>query len=300
MGRKAGGFPLCAAAVPQLPGVHRALPPSRAFFATKKVKKATNKASFAPNKVNKAPNKALFAPNKVKEASGVKETSYYGTIENLFNEVGKALKPKVRCVINLQNQGAGLPDGGLYTADQFQKRTKVDPLEGQLPARGCFEVKSPGEDVLAVAKGEQVRRYLNKYRQVLLTNYRDFILVGLDRDGNLEIRERFTLAANEADFWNLAAHPQAAANELLGERFVEYLKRVMLHAAPLALPKDVAWFLASYARDAKARIESSNLPALITVRSALEEALGLKFEGEKGEHFFRSTLVQTLFYGVFS
>jgi len=26
----------------------------------------------------------------------------------------------------------------------------------------------------------------------------------------------------------------------------------------------------------------------------------LKFEGEKGEHFFRSTLVQTLFYGVFS
>jgi hypothetical protein len=36
------------------------------------------------------------------------------------------------------------------------------------------------------------------------------------------------------------------------------------------------------------------------VRTALEEALGLKFEGEKGEHFFRSSLVQTLFYGVFS
>jgi predicted helicase len=28
--------------------------------------------------------------------------------------------------------------------------------------------------------------------------------------------------------------------------------------------------------------------------------LGIKFEGEKGEHFFRSTLVQTLFYGIFS
>ncbi len=26
----------------------------------------------------------------------------------------------------------------------------------------------------------------------------------------------------------------------------------------------------------------------------------MKFEGEKGDHFFRSTLVQTLFYGVFS
>src|SRR6266478_5157536 len=229
----------------------------------------------------------------------VKETSGYPALSQLFNEIGKTLKPKVRCVINLQNQGAGLPDGGLYSAEQFQKRAKVEPLEGQLPARGCIEVKSPGEDALVVARGEQVRRYLNRYRQVLVTNYRDFVLVALDRDQNLKIRERFTLAENETDFWRLAAHPQAAAAEL-GERFVEYLKRVMLHAAPLALPKDVAWFLASYARDAKARIESSNLPALITVRSALEEALGLKFEGEKGEHFFRSTLVQTLFYGVFS
>ena len=43
-----------------------------------------------------------------------------------------------------------------------------------------------------------------------------------------------------------------------------------------------------------------NLPALETVRSGLEQALGLAFEGPKGEHFFRSTLVQTLFYGVFS
>jgi N-6 DNA Methylase len=62
----------------------------------------------------------------------------------------------------------------------------------------------------------------------------------------------------------------------------------------------VAWFLASYARDAKARLEEADLPGLAAVRGALEEALGLRFEGEKGEHFFRSTLVQTLFYGIFS
>ena len=36
------------------------------------------------------------------------------------------------------------------------------------------------------------------------------------------------------------------------------------------------------------------------MRSALEEALGVRFEGERGERFFHSTLVQTLFYGVFS
>ena len=39
---------------------------------------------------------------------------------------------------------------------------------------------------------------------------------------------------------------------------------------------------------------------MATVRSALEEALGVKFEGDRGAAFFRSTLVQTLFYGVFS
>ena len=68
----------------------------------------------------------------------------------------------------------------------------------------------------------------------------------------------------------------------------------------------MAWFLASYARDAKARIEEKaratggSLPALATVRTAFEQALGIHFGESKGEHFFRSTLVQTLFYGVFS
>jgi hypothetical protein len=229
----------------------------------------------------------------------VKETSYYPALSNLLNEVGKALKPRVRCIINIQNAGAGLPDGGLYTAEQFPKQSKGELREGQLPSRGAIEVKSTGEDVNAVARSEQVMRYVNRYKQVLVTNYRDFVLVGVDHDGKLTNRESFSLAPNEKEFWLAASHPHATA-EQQGERFVEYLKRVMLHAAPLALPKDVAWFLASYARDAKARIESSNLPALMTVRSALEEALGLKFEGEKGDHFFRSTLVQTLFYGVFS
>jgi hypothetical protein len=231
--------------------------------------------------------------------SAVKETSYYGTLENLLNEVGKALKPKVRCIINIANKGAGIPDGGLFTPDQFQKRAKGELIVGQLPSRGAIEIKPTGDDVDAVAESDQVGRYLTRYRQVLVTNYRDFILVGLNPDGNPVKRERFSLASNEREFWKAASQSPVTANEL-GERFIEYLKRVMLHAAPLTQPKDVAWFLASYARDAKARIEETELPALNAVRAALEEALGLKFEGDKGEHFFRSTLVQTLFYGVFS
>ena len=63
----------------------------------------------------------------------------------------------------------------------------------------------------------------------------------------------------------------------------------------------MAWLLASYARDGLARVEAAgDSPPLAAVRAALEDALGVRFEGERGARFFHSTLVQTLFYGVFS
>lgn len=137
----------------------------------------------------------------------VKETSYYPALSNLLNEVGKSLKPKVRCIINFQNAGAGLPDGGLYTAEQFQKQAKGELRDGQLPSRGCIEAKSTGEEVKNVAGGEQVQRYVNRYKQVLVTNYRDFVLVGVDHDGKVTNRESFSLAPNEKEFWQAASHP---------------------------------------------------------------------------------------------
>ena len=54
----------------------------------------------------------------------VNETSYYGALAHLFNEVGGTLKPKVRYVITPKGQGAGLPDGGLYTAQQLKRGTE--------------------------------------------------------------------------------------------------------------------------------------------------------------------------------
>lgn len=232
--------------------------------------------------------------------AAVAETSFYPVLSNLLNEIGKTLKPKVRCVINIANRGAGLPDVGLFTRDQFQRASDREPSKGQLPARGVVEVKGPAEDVRKTARTEQVKRYYAKYRLVLVTNYRDFLLLGQDSQDNPLPPEGYTLAPDEKSFWATAAHPQKTAREH-GERFCEYLKRVMLSTAPLSDPKDVAWFLGSYARDAKARVENhKDMSALATVRDALEEALGMKFTGEKGEHFFRSSLVQTIFYGVFS
>src|SRR5450756_85178 len=93
-------------------------------------------------------------------AGAVPETSGYGPLATLLNEVGRHLRPKVRCVINPANRGAGIPDGGFFVASQFQKGA-AEPLPGQLPGRGALEVKPVRDDVHLVAKSEQVRRYLS-------------------------------------------------------------------------------------------------------------------------------------------
>ncbi len=228
------------------------------------------------------------------------ETSGYPALANLLNAIGHTLKPKVRCIIHPKNSGAGIPDGGLFTPDQLKRYDEADTFGELLPARGAMEVKPASDDLAAIATTQQVKDYVAHYGQVLLTNYHGFLLLKRAPGGRIQPLESFQLAANEKEFWLAAAHPRKTA-VALGERLSEYLKRVMLHNAPLNNPKDVAFFLASYARDARARVETAkDLPALAAVRAALEEALGMKFEADKGEHFFRSTLVQTLFYGVFS
>lgn len=231
--------------------------------------------------------------------SAVKETSYYPALATLLNAVGSELRPRVRCILTLKNRGAGIPDGGLFTADQIAKDAPLEAFPAPLPARGVIEVKGTGDDVEVIARSPQVAKYLAGYGQVLVTNYRDFLLVGRDAHGNPLPHERYRLAASEAEFWALLSDPVAFAARH-ADRLGEYLRRVLLAAAPLTNPADVAWFLASYARDARARIAPADLPALVQVRQALEQALGIRFDTQRGDHFFRSTLIQTLFYGVFS
>ena len=113
---------------------------------------------------------------------GTAEESYYGCLENLLNEIGKHLKPKVRCVGQLQNKGAGEPDFGLFTANQFQRTKDREPLSGQLPERGVIEVKPWKDDSFATSKNTQVSKYWKRYGLVLVSNYHDFVII--DRDDN--------------------------------------------------------------------------------------------------------------------
>ena len=232
--------------------------------------------------------------------SGTKETSYYTAIDNLLDGIGESLRPKVRCVMQLKNLGAGNPDGGLFTSDQFDRKTEA-PKNPAAPARGVIEIKAPSEPVDFTVATTQVAKYWDRYRLVLVTNLRDWLLIG-ERDGQRVPLERYTLAGSELAFWQLAAHP-INAQQRRGRAFADFLTRVMLQAAPLGEPKDLAWLLASYAREAAHRIDLAPPTAqqqLAVLKQSLESALGVSFDTKDGEHFFRSTLVQTLFYGVFA
>ena len=228
---------------------------------------------------------------------GTEERSSYGPLTNLLNAIGEVIKPKVFCISELADQGVGHPDLGLYTASQVRRRK---PKKGQVPERGVVEVKPADDDAWLTAEGDQVNRYLSHYGLVLVTNTRDFVLVGEDATGQPTNLETFQLAASMAEFEQRLEKSRVFAGEI-GASLGEYLCRVLSHRARLAEPKDLAWLLASYARDGLTRVEVvGDIPSLKAVRSALEETLGVHFKGQLGGAFFRSTLVQTLFYGVFS
>ena len=109
------------------------------------------------------------------------ERSLYVPLANLLDAVGATLRPKVFCVQDLANQGVGHPDFGLYTAQQVQKGK---PKSGPKPERGVIEVKPVADDAWLTAASDQVTAYWQGYRQVLATNFRDFVLVGEDADGH--------------------------------------------------------------------------------------------------------------------
>jgi hypothetical protein len=109
-----------------------------------------------------------------------KETSYYSALENLLNDFGKGLKPHVICNGQLRNDGAGNPDFGLYTKNQVQGG---EPRKGQLPERGVVEVKGLSEQTWQTADSAQATKYFGRYRLVLITNYREFRLIGDNGSG---------------------------------------------------------------------------------------------------------------------
>ena len=240
------------------------------------------------NDLKRAVREYLQAISKV-SLVGTPELSHYTALDNLFDAIGEELTPKVRAVVHYSESSSGQPDLGFFSGENTD------------PDRGVVEVKGADHDIEAPIASEQVDTYWQTHKLVLVTNLREFALVGQDHAGAKHTLERYSLAKSSGAFDELLKHPVAAASRH-GVSLGEYLLRVMSHRATISEPRDLARLLASYARDALQRVEQAaeEEESLATIRAALEQALGMTFEGERGEGFFRSTLVQTLFYGVFA
>ena len=78
----------------------------------------------APNtKLTTAVEDYLTDLQRIRASGGATgERSRHAPLANLLNAVGGTLKPKVFCVGELADQGAGHPDFGLYAAKQVQSR----------------------------------------------------------------------------------------------------------------------------------------------------------------------------------
>jgi hypothetical protein len=163
--------------------------------------------------------------------SATAETSFYPPLDRLFNATGQALKPAILFSTQLRNSGAGLPDGGFFPQPMRQRRN-AEPELLQNPERGVVEIKPADYDLVALAAEPQTIRYLRQYGLVLITNFRQFRLLGLDPAGGFRPLENYTLAVTATDLWSAPLTSFAKHNDL----FPDFLSRVMLYRAPLVQP----------------------------------------------------------------
>ncbi len=223
--------------------------------------------------------------HEIKESGiATSERSYYPALDTLFNTIGANLSPKVLTIHDISDQGSGHPDYAL----------QVDSTHD---LRAVIEAKPTDVDVTVIMQSKQVRDYLAGYNLCLVVNLRDFALVQMGRNNQVELIMRYPLAADERTFWRTS--PEILA-KLHNDGLTDFLISVLTWDATISRPKDLAEALARYAREALRRLEHQSAEALAPLRLALSNVLGLHFTDEVGEHFFRSSLVQTLFYGLFS
>jgi hypothetical protein len=235
--------------------------------------------------------------------SGTAETSYYGALQGAMNAIGAELHPKTYCLSQLSGGAAGFPDFGIFVEQQFSRGQPAQwTAGGPAPERGVVEADDIPAPLSVKRSSQQVQNYLAAYGLVLITNFRDFELLETDGTATPVVVEHFSFGRDANGLFTWAASRRRLEDAPLAMAFTEFLRRTLLRRAPLAEPRDVAGLLASYAREGLARVTASaGLPSLTALRDALGSSLGLNFEpGPKGDRFFRSTLVQTLFYGLFS
>ena len=228
------------------------------------------------------------------------EATFYPAIKNLISAILKEGRLPFEVRVNTseaKGKARDMPDFVLGDDKMFV---------------GVFgETKRANESLKDIAasteRNNQIGRYLAQTGVVLLCNVRGFGLLACSanyaRDISVPVPPANRSLIKVVDLWSAVsgteAHPKVDAGALTD--LIEIVERSVTDYAPIADPADLAKVLARQARDAKDALPDDLRP----VRPLLDDyrqALGLAFDidDNRGDRFFRSSLVQTAFYSLFA
>lgn len=228
------------------------------------------------------------------------EPSYYPAVKTLLSKMldHETLPFEVRASTSESRAGGGhdQPDFALY-----------DGQGEYLVVSG--EVKLPSVDINAIAfseeRNDQIGRYLAQTGVVLVSNVRGFGLLTARRDAPRTARRVAPdqrVLEHVVDLWpsqSAMEQRQGIPKEAVEELYL-LLETAVTRYAPIAEPESLAKILARQAKRAKAQLPSEFTQAVRGLADDFGKALGVTFEGEEGQEFFRSSLIQTVFYGLFA
>lgn len=235
---------------------------------------------------------------KLSASSGTNEGTFYPALQGLLNELLRVgnLPFEVRTTTSQRRTGGGAdqPDLAFYDVGDF-------PVV-------LGEVKLPGEDLTVLARstdrGDQVGRYLAQTGVVLLTNIRSFGLLTTDPSlvGQGPVPPENRKLLDTVELW-----PSGSALERgrppvanAAAELASLVETAVTEFASIADPESLARVLARQARRAKAGLPAKFSQAVQPLLDDFAKALGIQFEGDEGEEFLRSSLIQTAFYGLFA
>jgi hypothetical protein len=228
------------------------------------------------------------------------EPSYYPAIKTLLSKMlaRESLPFEVRASTSESRSGGGhdQPDFALY-----------DGHGDYLVVAG--EVKLPSDDIKAIAfsedRNDQIGRYLAQTGVVLVSNVRGFGLLTIRRDAPRTARRvapQNRVLEHVVELWpskSSMEQDRGITQETVEELYL-LLETAVTRYAPIAEPESLAKILARQAKRAKAQLPTEFTQAVRGLADDFGKALGVTFEGQEGEEFFRSSLIQTVFYGLFA
>ena len=241
------------------------------------------------------------AVHRYRNSPSTTEETYYPPLSDLFNAILKshALPFEVRTVTTQPRSaggGADRPDLAFYDDE-----TVVLLGEVKLPETNIHDL------AFSTERNNQVGRYLLQTGVVVITTVRSFGLLackpGYARTDAAPVPPSARDLLGVADLWasDAAVMRGVVIDDPAIQALADLVERAVTEFAPIVTPAALARVLAKQARDAKADLPAS-FETVTPLLNDYKEALGLTFDldSDEGKEFFRSSLIQTAFYGMFA